>query len=88
MLQQWKPRRWSSDQICTIHDMTWYSSQTFVPININNDVYKSDQISEANDLDETFLEKEFTDQVLIEEDKYNGQVHLKVGQLSHSQYQP
>ncbi|MBL6675347.1 MAG: cell division protein FtsZ [Proteobacteria bacterium] len=43
--------------------------ETFVPININNDVYKSTQISEANDLDETVLENEFTDQGLIEEDK-------------------
>mgnify|MGYP001206355180 FL=1 len=43
--------------------------ETFAPININNDVYKSNQISEANDLDETVLENEFTKQVLIEEDK-------------------
>jgi cell division protein FtsZ len=43
--------------------------ETFAPININNDVYKSNQISEANDLDETVLENEFIDQVLIEEDK-------------------
>mgnify|MGYP007000230573 len=43
--------------------------ETFAPININNDVYKSNQISEANDLDETVLENEFTDQGLIEEDK-------------------
>ena len=43
--------------------------ETFAPININNDVYKSTQISEANDLDETVLENEFTDQGLIEEDK-------------------
>ena len=43
--------------------------ETFAPININNDVYKSAQISEANDLDETVLENEFTDQGLIEEDK-------------------
>ncbi|MDC3270588.1 cell division protein FtsZ [Alphaproteobacteria bacterium] len=43
--------------------------ETFAPININNDVYKSNQISEANDLDETALENEFTDQGLIEEDK-------------------
>ena len=43
--------------------------ETFVPININNDVYKSTQISEANDLDETVLENEVTDQGLIEEDK-------------------
>ena len=42
--------------------------ETFAPININNDVYKSTQISEANDLDETVLENEFTDQGLIEED--------------------
>jgi len=43
--------------------------ETFAPININNDVYKSNQISEANDLDETVLENEFTDQGLIEKDK-------------------
>ncbi|MDC0193222.1 cell division protein FtsZ [Pelagibacteraceae bacterium] len=43
--------------------------ETFAPININNDVYKSTQISEANDLDETVLENEFTDQGLIDEDK-------------------
>ena len=43
--------------------------ETFAPININNDVYKSTQISEANDLGETVLENEFTDQGLIEEDK-------------------
>ena len=43
--------------------------ETFAPININNDVYKSTQISEENDLDETVLENEFTDQGLIEEDK-------------------
>jgi cell division protein FtsZ len=42
--------------------------ETFAPININNDIYKSNQISEANDLDETGLENEFTDQGLIEED--------------------
>ena len=43
--------------------------ETFAPIKINNDVYKSNQISEANDLDETVLENEFTDQGLVEEDK-------------------
>ena len=43
--------------------------ETFAPININNDVYKSNQISEASDLDETVLESELTDQDLIEEDK-------------------
>jgi cell division protein FtsZ len=43
--------------------------ETFAPININNDVYKSNQVSEANDLDETVLENDFTDQGLIEEDK-------------------
>ena len=43
--------------------------ETFAPININNEVYKSTQISEANDLDEAVLENEFTDQGLIEEDK-------------------
>tara|TARA_A100001015_G_scaffold305882_1_gene399263 strand:+ start:1834 stop:3525 length:1692 start_codon:yes stop_codon:yes gene_type:complete len=43
--------------------------ETFAPININNDVYKSNPISEVNDLDETVLENEFTKQVLIEEDK-------------------
>jgi cell division protein FtsZ len=43
--------------------------ETFAPININNDVYKSTQISEANDLDETVLENDFTDQGLIDEDK-------------------
>jgi cell division protein FtsZ len=32
--------------------------ETFAPININNDVYKSTQISEANDLDETVLEND------------------------------
>ena len=47
--------------------------ETFAPININNDVYKSTQISEANDLDETVLENEFTDQGLIEEDKLDQQ---------------
>jgi len=43
--------------------------ETFAPININNEVYKSNQISEANDLDEKVLENVFTDQGLIEEDK-------------------
>ena len=43
--------------------------ETFAPININNDVYKSTQISDANDLDEAVLEDEFTDQGLIKEDK-------------------
>ncbi len=43
--------------------------ETFAPININNDVYKSNQISETNDLDETVLENEFTNQGLIKEDK-------------------
>ena len=43
--------------------------ETFAPININNDVYKSNEVSEANDLDEAVLENEFTDQGLIEEDK-------------------
>jgi len=43
--------------------------ETFAPININNDVYKSTQISEENDLDETVLENNFTDQGLIEEDQ-------------------
>jgi len=43
--------------------------ETFAPININNDVYKSNQISEENDLDLLPLESDNTDQVLIEEDK-------------------
>ena len=43
--------------------------ETFAPININNDVYKSNQINEVNDLDESVLENEFTNQSLIDEDK-------------------
>jgi cell division protein FtsZ len=43
--------------------------ETFAPININNDVYKSNQISEVNDLDTSVLESSLTDQVLNEEDK-------------------
>ena len=43
--------------------------ETFAPININNDVYKSNQISEENNLDKSILENDLTDQVLIEEDK-------------------
>ena len=43
--------------------------ETFAPININNDVYKSNQISDENNLDKSILENDLTDQVLIEEDK-------------------
>jgi cell division protein FtsZ len=43
--------------------------ETFAPININNEVYKSNQISEENNLDESALENELTDQGLIEEDE-------------------
>ncbi|MDC0060678.1 cell division protein FtsZ [Pelagibacteraceae bacterium] len=43
--------------------------ETFAPININNDVYKSNQISEENNLDESVLENDLNDQGLIEEDK-------------------
>jgi hypothetical protein len=43
--------------------------ETFTPIKINNDVYKSHQINEVNDLDTSVLENDFTDQVLNEEDK-------------------
>jgi cell division protein FtsZ len=43
--------------------------ETFAPININNDVYKSIQISEENDLDKSVIESQITDQGLIEEDK-------------------
>ncbi|MDB4861394.1 cell division protein FtsZ [Alphaproteobacteria bacterium] len=43
--------------------------ETFAPININNDVYKSNQIIEENNLDESVLENQITDQGLIEEDK-------------------
>jgi hypothetical protein len=47
--------------------------ETFAPININNDVYKSNQISEENDLDKSVLESDLTDQGLIEEDKLDQQ---------------
>jgi hypothetical protein len=47
--------------------------ETFAHININNDVYKSNQISEANDLDISVLENGLTDQVLNEEDKLDHQ---------------
>ncbi|MDC0044685.1 hypothetical protein OAI96_02045, partial [Pelagibacteraceae bacterium] len=43
--------------------------ETFAPININNDVYKSNQIIEENNLEESVLENQITDQGLIEEDK-------------------
>ncbi len=43
--------------------------ETFAPININNDVYKSKQISEKNDLEESVLENDLTDQGLVEEEK-------------------
>jgi cell division protein FtsZ len=43
--------------------------ETFAPIKINNDVYKSNQISEENNLDESVLENDLTNQGLIEEDK-------------------
>jgi cell division protein FtsZ len=43
--------------------------ETFAPININNDVYKSTQISEENNLDASVLENDLTDDGLIEEDK-------------------
>jgi cell division protein FtsZ len=55
--------------------------ETFAPININNDVYKSTQISESNDLDETVLENEFTDQGLIEEDKLD-QIEVRSSELN------
>ncbi|MDC1060415.1 cell division protein FtsZ [Alphaproteobacteria bacterium] len=50
--------------------------ETFAPININNDVYKSNQKSEENDLDESVLENELTDQGLIKEDKSD---HIEKG---------
>jgi len=43
--------------------------ETFAPININNDVYKSNQISDENNLDESVLENDLNDQIFIEEDK-------------------
>jgi cell division protein FtsZ len=43
--------------------------ETFLPININNDVYKSNQISEENNLDASVLESDLTNQGLIKEDK-------------------
>ncbi|MDC0217163.1 cell division protein FtsZ [Pelagibacteraceae bacterium] len=41
--------------------------ETFAPININNDVYKSSQTSNENHLDESVLENDLVDQGLIEE---------------------
>ncbi len=43
--------------------------ETFAPININNDVYKSNQIIEKVDLDKSVLENDLTDQGFIQEDK-------------------
>ncbi|MDC0453135.1 cell division protein FtsZ [Alphaproteobacteria bacterium] len=43
--------------------------ETFAPININNDVYKSNKISEVNDSDAPFLENDLTNNVLIKENK-------------------
>jgi len=43
--------------------------ETFAPININNDVYKSNQTYEQNDLDTSVVDKDLNDQVLKEEDK-------------------
>ncbi|MDC1047814.1 cell division protein FtsZ [Alphaproteobacteria bacterium] len=43
--------------------------ETFAPININNDIYISNQISKENDLDVSVLENGLTDQILNEEDK-------------------
>ncbi len=43
--------------------------ETFVPININNDVYKSNDVSEEIGLDSSALENDTTDHGLIEEDK-------------------
>jgi cell division protein FtsZ len=43
--------------------------ETFATININNDVYKSNQISKENDLDVSVLENDLTDQDSTEEDK-------------------
>ena len=45
--------------------------ETFAPININNEVYKSKEITEENDLDLSVLESQIADQGLIEEDKLN-----------------
>jgi len=43
--------------------------ETFAPININNDVYKSSQISEENNLNVSVSEADFTDHGLIEENQ-------------------
>jgi cell division protein FtsZ len=43
--------------------------ETFAPININNDVYKSSQISEEVNLNKSVLENDLNDKVFIEEDK-------------------
>ena len=48
--------------------------ETFAPININNDVYKSNQIREENDLDHLALKNDHADQGLTEDDKLD---HLK-----------
>ena len=47
--------------------------ETFTPIKINNDVYKSNQISEDNDISASVLEDDHTNDVLIEEEKLNDQ---------------
>ena len=47
--------------------------ETFTPIKINNDVYKSNQISEDNDISTSVLEDDHTNDVLIEEEKLNDQ---------------
>ncbi len=47
--------------------------ETFTPIKINNDVYKSNQISEDNDISASVLEDDHTNDVLIEEEKFNDQ---------------
>ena len=47
--------------------------ETFTPIKINNDVYKSNQISEDNDISASVLEEDHTNDVLIEEEKLNDQ---------------
>ena len=43
--------------------------ETFAPININNEVYKSNHISEEVSLNESVIENDLNDKVLIEEDK-------------------
>ena len=48
--------------------------ERFAPININNDVYKSNQAAEENNVNTSILENDPIDPVLIEEDKLD---HLK-----------